>query len=765
MNQMAPVKFGTGASVRRKEDDALLQGKGCFTGDINPEGCLHAALIRSEMAHANVTIGDLSDARAAKGVQLVWTADDISDLGGLPCKAIQRQPDGTMPLATDHALLCKGLVRHVGDALVFIVADTEDHAKAAAELIEIDYDVLPVLSDLTKALDDDAPLIWPEAGTNMANLMHVGDKSKTDAAFATADQVVKLRIVNNRLVCNYMEPRSCISEFDKSTDRYTVTLGTQGGHGMRNIICEDILRIEPTKMRVITPDVGGGFGTKAFVYREYPLVIKASKVLGAPVKWQGDRSEHFIEDAHGRDNVLDAEMAMDASGKFLALRIDLTANMGAYLSQFAPFIPLLGASMATGCYDIPTVDYTVKCVYTNTVPVDAYRGAGRPEAAYHIERLVDEIARVTGIDRAELRRMNFITPEQMPYVTTGDRKYDVGEFANQMDQALAKADRAGFEARRAESAANGKYRGFGFATYVEACAFAGSEEAKIELNDDGSVTLYIGTQSNGQGHATAYAQFIAGQLGLDYDKIHTVQGDTDRVRKGDGTGGSRSIPLGAVSVEWAAKSLAEKIKQKAADELEAAPQDLELIEGSVRVVGTDRQISLSDIAASSEEQLFGLEEFVQDEATYPNGTHVAEIEIDPETGTTEILRYSIVDDFGVTVNPMLLQGQVHGGVAQGIGQALMEHTVYDDDGQLLSASFLDYCMPRADHFTDFDFETRNVPSVTNALGIKGAGEAGSIGSTPAMMNAVIDALNNGAGIPHMDMPATPLRVWEAIQKA
>lgn len=765
MNQMAPAKFGTGASVRRKEDAALIQGKGAYTADFTPQNCLHAFVMRSQMAHARFVVSNLAEAKAADGVRLVWTAADIADLGPIPCDGLERQPDGSMPTATKRTALASGVARHVGDPVAFIVADTLENAQAAADLLEVEYDALDIIVEAAQALDPDAPLVWPELGTNLANLIHRGDQQKTDVEFARADKIAKLDIINNRLVCNYMETRACLSEYDESTRRFTVTMGTQGGHNMRDFLCNDILKIEPSRMRIITPDVGGGFGPKAFVYPEYPLVIKASEILATPIKWVGDRSEHFLQDAHGRDNVLTAELAIDEDGRFLALRVDLVANMGAYLSQYAPFIPYLGITMATGCYDIPVMDYTVKCVYTNTVPVDAYRGAGRPEAAYHIERLVNEAARITGLEPEEIRRRNFIKPEQMPYRTPGRRTYDTGDFAGQMDAALAKADHAGFETRRQASAAMGKYRGFGFATYVEACAFAGSEEARIELNEDGSVTLLIGTQSNGQGHETAYAQFIAGHLGLDYDKINVVQGDTDRVRKGDGTGGSRSIPLGAVSVEWAAKSLAQKIKERASDELEVATQDLELDQGVVRIVGTDRQITLAEIAQNSSEQLFALEEFKQNEATYPNGTHAVELEIDPQTGVTQLLNYTIVDDFGVTVNPMLLAGQVHGGVVQGIGQALLEHTVYDEDGQLLSASFLDYCMPRADDVVDFNFETRNVPSKTNALGIKGAGEAGSIGSCPAIMNAVVNALTRGAGITHLDMPATPLRVWEALQDA
>jgi carbon-monoxide dehydrogenase large subunit len=478
-----------------------------------------------------------------------------------------------------------------------------------------------------------------------------------------------------------------------------------------------------------------------------------------------ERSEHFVADAHGRDNLAVAEVAMDADGRFLALKVDLIAAMGAYLHQYGPFIPYLGLTMSTGLYDIPALHAVLKGVYTHTVPTDAYRGAGRPEAAYLLERLVDKAAAEMDLSPAEIRRRNFIATEALPYTTPTGRMYDTGEFAAHMDKALAAADWDGFEARARASAEAGKYRGIGMATYVEACAFAGSEEATVELGLDGSLTLLIGTQSNGQGHATAYGQIIAEQFGVDLDKVTTIQGDTDRVRKGGGTGGSRSIPIGLPSVLEASKSLVKKVKDLAADKLETGVEDLELMDGSVRVVGTDRAVTLAEIAAGTGEPLAAREAVKQAEATYPNGTHICEVEIDPDTGETRIVDYVIVDDFGVTVNPLLLAGQVHGGVVQAIGQALMEHTVYDADGQLISASFLDYQMPRAADIPDIRFETRNVPSTTNALGIKGAGEAGTIGACPAVMNAVNDALRRGAGVAQIDMPATPSRIWEAIAAA
>jgi carbon-monoxide dehydrogenase large subunit len=578
--------------------------------------------------------------------------------------------------------------------------------------------------------------------------------------------VTRIEFVNNRLVCNYMEPRGALGEWNEAEDRFVLTTGSQGVHSMQKIIA-DLFGIDKTKLRVVTPDVGGGFGPKTFVYREYPLVLEAAKRLGRPVKWTGDRTEHFLTDAQGRDNVVTAEMAMDKDGRFLALRVKLLANMGAYISQYGPFIPFIGVTMSTGVYDIRALDVSVIGVYTNTCPVDAYRGAGRPEAAFLLEKLVDACARDLGLGADEIRRRNFIKPEQMPYRTQTGRLYDTGEFAGHMDLALQRAEWNRFSERLDEAKSRGKIRGIGMATYIEACAFPGSEPAHVTLNGDGTVTLKIGTQTNGQGHATAYAQFVSEKLNLPIERIHVRQGDTDELKSGGGTGGSRSIPLGGVSAARAGEHLAEKIRQIAADELEASAGDIELEDGVARIVGTDRTVDFATIAkaAKKPEDLQGFGEFVQDEATYPNGTHICEVEIDPDTGSTEVVRYTIVDDFGATVNPILLAGQVHGGVVQGIGQALCEEAVYGEDGQLLAASFMDYAMPRADDFPFFHFETRNVPSTTNALGIKGAGEAGTIGATPAALNAVTDALYRACGIDHIEMPATPARVWAAINDA
>ena len=572
--------------------------------------------------------------------------------------------------------------------------------------------------------------------------------------------------MNNRLVCNYIEPRAIVAEYDEGSGRYTVTIGSQGVHGMRDAMCK-VLKIDPKSIRMLTYDVGGGFGTKAFNYREYPLTVKAAKALGRPVKWVSDRSEHFLACAHGRDNVTTGAFALDAEGRILAMRVKLLAAMGAYLNQYGPYIPTGGLTMLTGLYDIrPSTRSASAPTRTRSRPTPiAGRDGQRPLTSSSASRT--RRRGLLGVSPVEFRRRNFIRSEQLPYKTQTGRHYDTGEYSAHMDKALEVAESAGFEARLGKSKADGRIRGLGFASYIEVCAFGNSEPAKAMLDADGAVSLHIGTQSNGQGHQTAYAQFVAEPLGLDYDRIRVVQGDTESLAKGGGTGGSRSIPLGVPSVDRASRILADQIKSIAADELEAGTGDIELVGGSARVVGTDRAISYAEIArkAPDKSKLTATGEVRQEENTYPNGTHVCEVEIDPETGRTEIVNYVIVDDFGVTVNPMLLAGQIHGGVAQGIGQALVEHTVYDADGQLLTATFNDYAMPRAEDLPSFHFETRNVPSTWNPLGIKGAGEAGTVGAAPAVMNAVVDALRRAYGITAMDMPATPRRVWEAIQAA
>ena len=753
MNIIAP-KFGMGAAVRRVEDNAFIRGQGRYTDDISPEGTLHCYVLRSPVAKGSFSISSVEAARAMPGVHLVLTAEDIAHLGDLKSGAMREQADGTKPPTRDIPVLCRDRVNYVGDAVAFVVADSRALAQDAAELIEVDFDAEEAVADTASS-------------TERAFEYKLGDALQAAAAFERAHSVTRIAFHNNRLVCNYMEPRAAIGEWDEASGRYTLTTGSQGVHSVRRIVAEQIMRVPQAQLRVVTPDVGGGFGPKVFVYREYPLVLEAARRLGRPVKWTCDRSEHFLTDAQGRDNVVDAEMAMDADGRFLGLRIHVRANLGAYAHQFGPFIPYMGATMSTGVYDIPALDVTITGVYTNTCPVDAYRGAGRPEAAFLIEKLVDACARDMKLSPDEIRRRNFIRPEQFPYRTPTGRVYDVGEFDGHMSLAMERADWTGFPERLRAAEANGRIRGIGMATYVEACAFAGSEPAHAVLNEDGTITVLIGTQSNGQGHATAYAQLVAEKLDVAVDRVHVHQGDTDRLDRGGGTGGSRSIPLGGVSAVRAGEDLAVKMKKIAADELEAAPDDIELSDGVARIVGTDRAMDFAAIAraARSPEDVKGFGEFVQEEATYPNGTHICEVEIDPETGRTEIANYVVVDDFGATVNPLLLAGQVHGGIAQGIGQALTENAVYSEDGQLLSASFMDYAMPRADDLPSFGFETRNVPSTTNAMGIKGAGEAGTIGAAPALINAITDALHRAYGIGHIEMPATPQRVWQAISEA
>lgn len=763
------MKFGVGQSVRRVEDARLVMGAGLYTDDYRPAHAAHGIVVRSPHAHARFTISDLETARSMPGVLLILTYADIEHLGGLPCVGTTRNVDGSAMATPPYPVLCRDTARHVGDAVAFVVAETEDQARAAAEAVEIDWEPFEATVGIAGAEAEGSPPVWPEIGGNLAFDTEVGSsREAADQAFAKADRVISLTLVNNRLVTNYLEPRACVVEYDEPSGRWTVTLGSQGSHGIRNSLAKDILKVPPERIRVVTPDVGGGFGTKIFMYREYPLCAVAAERLKRPVRWAADRTEHFIGDAHGRDNVTTAHMAISRRGKFLGLRIDLKADLGAYLSQFGPFVPSAGARMSPGCYDIPAVHARVRGYYTHTLPVDAYRGAGRPEAAYVIERFVDHIARELGKSLDAIRALNFVRPDRMPHTTATGRVYDSGEFEGHMRRAMEVAEWSEFRQRFKQAKKRNRIRGIGLASYIEACAGGSPENATVRLESDGDVTVLIGTQSTGQGHLTAYAQLVSQHLDLPMERIRVLQGDTDVVATGGGTGGSRSIPVGGASVAAASRRLAENLKQLAADALEAGVGDLEIVDGQVRIAGTDRSIGFKDLAASPKatpEFLTITDSWKPPEATYPNGTHVCEVEIDPETGETEVVRYTIVDDFGVTLNPLLLMGQVHGGAAQGIGQALHERTVYDAGGQLVTASFMDYRLPRAADIPDFHFETRNVPSITNVMGMKGAGEAGAIGACPAVMNAVADALHRGFGIREIDMPATPDRVFAAIRAA
>ncbi|MDQ8728440.1 xanthine dehydrogenase family protein molybdopterin-binding subunit [Bradyrhizobium sp. LHD-71] len=757
------IKFGVGQSVVRKEDDSLIRGRGRYTSDHAPEKLLHAVIVRSPHAHAKFKI-DASAAKAMPGIAAVLTAEDVAELGLLPC--LFNFPDAPFKVP-DYPILAKDEARHVGDAVAFVVADSVEQARDAAEALDIDWQTLPSVTGVSAAAKDGAPVIWEDFPANVLYDKPIGDKAKVDAIFANAHAVAEVSIVNQRLVTNYMETRGVVAEYDAKRDHLTVTLGSQGSHRQRDLLCQ-ILGLPPEKVRVITPDVGGGFGTKIFPYREYFLAAFAARKLKKNVKWVADRADHFLGDSHGRDNVTHARMALDAEGKFLAMDVDMLADMGAYLSMFGPYIPYGGAGMLPGLYEIPAFHCRVRAIFTNSVPVDAYRGAGRPEAAYVIERLVDACARKLDMAPDAVRKKNFIPSKAMPYTTPTGKVYDSGEFVVHLKLAQDRIDWKGFPKRAKEAKKKGFIRGIGMASYVEICGVVGPETAVVKLGEDGNVTVLIGSQSTGQGHQTAYAQLVAQQFGVPPERVNVIQGDTDLIATGAGTGGSSSIPIGGVSVERATKKLGENLKELAAAALEASSADIEISDGRLQIAGTDRTISFADVAKRANgdaEKLSASESFGSAAGTYPNGTHIAEVEIDPATGATRIVDYVIVDDFGVTLNPLLLAGQIHGGAAQGIGQALMEQAVYDpNDGQLVTGTLMDYALPRADDTPSFAFETHNVPCTTNPLGVKGAGEAGTIGACPAVMNAVIDALWREYRIDSVDMPATPERVWVAIRE-
>jgi carbon-monoxide dehydrogenase large subunit len=763
-NDMAtPVKFGVGQSVLRKEDDALIRGKGRYTDDLAPSASLHALVLRSPHAHAKFTI-DATQARLSPGVALILTAADVADLGDLPCLFNLETDPFTGPA---YPILAKDEVRHVGDAVAFVVADTLDHARDALEEIEVNWTTLPAVTGVTNAIKPDAPQVWAEHKGNVLFDVSIGDKKATDEAFAKAHATAEIRIINPRVVASFLETRAGVCEYDVKRDHLTLTTGSQGSHRLRDILCQNVLKIPVENMRVICPDVGGGFGTKLFPYREYALLAVAARTLRKSVRWAADRAEHFMGDAQGRDNVTVAKMALAEDGKFLAMDVDLMGDMGAYLSTFGPYIPHGGAGMLPGLYDIQAFHCRVRTIFTNTVPVDAYRGAGRPEAAYVIERLVDACARKLDISVDAVRRKNFIPPRALPYKTATGKVYDSGEFSAHLKRAMEIADWKEFPKRAKAAKKQGLVRGIGLASYVEVCGTMGEETANVRLDLNGDVTILIGTQSSGQGHQTAYAQIVAEQFGLPPERIHIHQGDTDEIKTGLGTGGSASIPSGGVSVQRATHELGDKLKQIAAEALEAGVGDLEISDGRVQVAGTDRAVSFADLArkaAADPSKLNGSATFSSADGTYPNGTHVAEVEIDPATGIIKIVNYVIVDDFGVTLNPLLLAGQVHGGAVQGIGQALMEQVVYSTDAQLVTGSFMDYALPRAADAPSFTFETHNVPCTTNPMGVKGAGEAGAIGSCPAVVNAIIEGLWREYKIDHIDMPATPERVWIAIRE-
>jgi carbon-monoxide dehydrogenase large subunit len=771
------TQFGLAQPVRRVEDPRLLKGGGRYTDDIAPAGALHGVVLRSPHAAAAITSIDIAAAKAMPGVRAIYTSADLDadGIGGLPCAVALKNRDGSDMAAPPHPVLAAGMVRHVGDPVAFIVAETPQAARDAAEAITVDYDILPSATDLATALDDGQPLVWPEVPNNRVFDWSIGDKEKTDALFARAAKVVGLTVVNNRIVVNSMEPRACIGAFDEGTGRWTLHANTQGGWLVKGLLANAVFKVEPERFRVITPDVGGGFGMKLFLYAEHALVCYAARRIGAPVKWISERSEAFLSDTQGRDNITLGEIALDADNRFLALRTRNVANMGAYLSNFGPFIPTMaGTGVLASVYGFQQVYANVIGVFTNTVPVDAYRGAGRPESNYLVERLIDAAAAEIGMDRVELRRMNMVLPSAMPHKTPMGKTYDSGDFQLVLDAALKNMDWAGFPARRAEAAKRGKRRGIGMAYYLEATGGAPTERAEIRFADDGYVDVYVGTQSTGQGHETAYVQLTVDRLGVDGDKVRILQGDTDTIPVGGGTGGARSLYSEGQAILATAATVIEKGRKAASEVLEAATADIVFEAGKFSIVGTDRAIDIVTLAATQREKAkAGGDVTTLDAAevaeikshTFPNGCHIAEVEVDPETGVVAVVRYSVTDDVGKAVNPMIVRGQVHGGVAQGLGQALFERTSYDaSSGQLLSGSFMDYAVPRADDLPDIEVELIEVPCGTNPLGVKGAGEAGAVGSPPAAMNALVDALR-GDGITKLDMPATPEVIWKALANA
>ena len=768
-------QFGIGQAVRRVEDRRFLTGGGQYMADIDLPRQLHAYFLRSPHPHAMIRKIDTTAAAGAPGVALVALGGDLvaEGIGTLPCHVALKNRDGTPIAKPKRPAIATDRVRHVGDTVALVLAETLAQARDAAELIEIDYEPLPAAIDLMGALAGDAPQVWPEAPGNTGIDWEVGNRAAVEAAFAQAAHVTKLRLINNRLIVNSMEARGVSAAYDAGSERFTVWSSTQGSHALREWLATDIFHLPADRIRVITPDVGGGFGMKGFLYPEHVAVAWAARKSGRPVKWIAERGDAFLTDTHGRDNVSDVSLALDAEGRFLGLKVETVANYGAYVSSYAPFIvTVAGNVMLGGLYRTPAIYAHVKCVFTHTVPVDAYRGAGRPEAAYVLERIVDAASRELGIAPDELRRRNFIPPEAMPFATPVGANYDSGEFENLMRQAMESADWSGAAARKAEARARGKRRGIGMATYVEGCGGGGEDMAEVRVDPAGNVTIFAGSQGGGQGHPTAYAQIVAERLGVPIERIRLHQGDTDQVPFGKGTGGSRSLPVGGNAVLAASDKVLAKAKRIAAHVLEAAEGDVEFAEGRFTIVGTDKSLGFPEVAKAAYGARrpdgaadFGLAEtaaYLPKASTYPNGCHIAEVEIDPDTGWVEIVRFTVVDDFGATINPMLLLGQIYGGVAQGIGQALHERTVYDAaTGQLLTGSLMDYRVPRAVDLPNYAVAFRNVPCKTNPLGIKGAGEAGAIGAPPAIVNALVDALGEW-GISHIDMPATPESIWRAI---
>jgi len=774
------MKFGLGQSVPRWEDPRLLRGGGQYTDDLNRPGQARGYVLRSPHAHAKINGIDTTDALAAPGVLAILTHDDwaADGLGVLPSLAPMllplKRPDGTPIHEPYRPPLAPGAVKFVGDPVAFVVAETVAQARDAAELIEVDYEELPAVIATEDAVADDAALVWPDLGDNVSFRQHMGDWEAVDGIFQSAAHVVSMDLPINRIAQNPMEPRAALGEYDPYGDRYTLWTGTQGPHDNRNLLAQFTLKVPVSKLRLVSPDMGGGFGLRGGLFPEMPLVVWAAKKVGRPVKWNGDRSEHFLVDDHGRDSRPTAELALTEDGDFQAIRVKSVAALGAYCSFFGPLPTFGNMGAIVGMYKTGAAAVDVTAVFTNTCPIGPYRGAGRPESIYMCEMLVEEAAARLGFDRVELRRRNLIPEDAMPFQTGLQYKYDCGQFETNMDKALAAADYNGFEARRQESAANGKLRGFGITNAIEQSAGLGDEGAEIRFDPDGGVTLTVGTLSHGQGHETVFRQVLCDTLGLEFEQVRFVQGDTDIVAYGHGTYGSRSSGLGGGVIQAASDKIIEKGKTLAAHHFETSADDIDFDDGTFAVAGTDKTIAITEVAklahnffgapGGSESGFSASATFRHPGPTFPNGTHCCELEIDPETGTVELLNWVVVDDVGTVMNPLLLKGQLHGGIVQGAGQILLEDISWDESGQLVTGSFMDYAMPRADDMPNIAVDSSPTITKTNPLGIKGAGEAGCVGGMACTMIALMDAVRP-AGVSDLPMPATPMAIWQSLQGA
>ena len=783
------IAEGIGASVRRKEDKKYTTGKGRYTDDIKRDGQLYAFFVRSNVAHATIKKIDVSKALTCDGVAAIYTGDDIAaeGVGGPICGWVPTNRDGSAPKEPPHPLLARSKVRYVGDHIAVVIAESLEQARSAAEKITIDLDVLPPVVDLSTAIGNTQ--IHDEMDDNIYFDWELGDESATASALESAAKIVELTVTNNRVIPNAIEPRAAVAEYNETNESFTLYTTSQNPHLTRLVMAAFMLQIPESKLHVVAPDVGGGFGSKIYIYPEEAVCTWATKKLRRPIKWTAERSEAFLGDAHGRDHVNKVKVGLDQNNKIVGLRVDTLANLGAYLSAFSMVTPTyLHGTLLSGCYNIPAIYTNVKGVCTTTVNVDAYRGAGRPEATYLLERTMDYAARQVGMDPAEFRRINFIPKDAFPYQTAVALQYDVGDYEAPLDRALEMINYKGFEKRRSEAAQRGKYRGIGLSSYIEACGIAPSavvgalggrvglyESAVVRVDPTGTVSVFTGAHSHGQGHDTTFAQIVAEKLSIPIGNVDIVHGDTDRIPFGMGTYGSRSLAVGGTAISKALDKVIEKGKIIAAHMLEAADADLEFKDGKFTVAGTDKEKSFGEIALSAyvphnfpHDRLEpGLEETAFYDPlnfTYPSGTHIAEVEIDPATGVVELVDWACCDDFGNLINPMIVEGQVHGGIAQGVGQALLENAHYDENGQLLTASYMDYCMPRADDFPALKVDYTVTACTHNDLGVKGCGEAGAIASPPALINAVVDALSP-LGVTDMSMPASPEKVWRAIHDA